>query len=247
MQSDKYIKIKPEELKESNFTINVIKQEVLISIMALIFSIFAFILSLYTFLGSFAKDTKKPVIEENKSSQILVAQHDIRGEVIEIKAKLAEARAAEERLNKPEVIMEPVKYFDVPLSTDLQDHIFSVCEKRNIDPAIIVAMIERESDYRPSTIGDGGNSLGLMQIQPKWHQERANQLGCSNLMDPYQNITVGVDLFSDLLKCRNSVEWALMAYNGGPSYANNKARNGVITDYARAVLNNSKNLEKGRI
>lgn len=243
MQSDKYIKIKPEELKESNFTINVIKQEVLISIIALILSILAFIFSLYTFLGSVTKDTKKVVVEENTASdEVLVSQPDIHDEMIQLKAILSKEKAKE-----PEVIMEPVKYFDVPLSTDLQDHIFTVCEERNIDPSIIVAMIQRESSFRPSTIGDGGASLGLMQIQPKWHQERANQLGCSDLMDPYQNITVGVDLFSDLLKCRNSIEWALMAYNGGPSYANNKARNGVLTDYARAVLNNSKKLEKGRI
>jgi hypothetical protein len=147
---------------------------------------------------------------------------------------------------KPEPV-ETTRYFDVPLSKDLQDHIFTECEKRNVDPAIIMAMIERESDFRASCVGDGGDSLGLMQIQPRWHQKRANKLGCPDLTDPYQNVTVGIDLFSTLYAKNESLEWALMAYNGGSSYANKKVAAGVVTDYAKTVIRNSKVLEKGRV
>ena len=34
-----------------------------------------------------------------------------------------------------------VKFFDVPLSEELQLHIFSECEKHNIAPAIVIAFI----------------------------------------------------------------------------------------------------------
>ena len=148
---------------------------------------------------------------------------------------------------EPEVVeveVVSVLYFDVPIDHALQDHIFAECESRNIDPAIIVAMIKKESYYNPNCIGDGGDSLGLMQIQPKWHQSRANQLGCSDLMDPYNNVTVGIDLFASLYSKGGSLEWALMAYNGGPSYANRKTRNGEVSDYARTVINTSNNLER---
>ena len=139
---------------------------------------------------------------------------------------------------------EIVRYFDVPLDEDLQDHIFALCEERGFDPAIVVAMIERESDFNPSNMGDGGNSYGLMQIQPRWHQSRMDKLGCGNLLDPYQNITVGLDYLVELSETGKGIEWVLMAYNGGPSYANRKAGNGEISGYASWVLEKSVGLKR---
>lgn len=138
-----------------------------------------------------------------------------------------------------------VTYFDVPLEEELQDHIFAECEKRGIDPAIIIAMIGRESRYRADIKGDHGRSYGLMQIQPKWHQKRANELGAPDLMDPFDNVTVGIDLLGDLLESSGSIEWALMAYNGGAAYANRKTSRGEVSDYAKAILNNAEQLYEG--
>lgn len=136
-----------------------------------------------------------------------------------------------------------VTYYDVPLSEDLQDHIFEMCKKKNVDPIVIIAMIRRESNYKASNMGDGGDSYGLMQIQPKWHKKRMDKLGCTDLLDPYQNVTVGIDLFGDLLSTGKGVEWALMAYNGGSSYANKKAANGEITKYVERVMQTVQDLE----
>lgn len=133
-------------------------------------------------------------------------------------------------------------YFDIPLDQDVQNHIFSLCEERKIDPAIIMAMIKRESNYTASIIGDNGNSYGLMQIQPKWHKDRMDSLNCPNLLNPYQNVTVGIDILGDLIESGNGIEWALMAYNGGASYANKKVAKGELSDYATTVLNTSKTL-----
>lgn len=144
---------------------------------------------------------------------------------------------------KPEP--EPVRYFDVPLSEDLQDHIFELCKSYNVDPALVISMIRRESTYRASVIGDNGRSYGLMQIQPRWNQARMDALGCPDLLDPYQNVTVGIDIIAEYLETGKSVEWALMAYNGGPSYANNKASRGEISDYAKNVLAFAEELKRG--
>lgn len=127
-------------------------------------------------------------------------------------------------------------YFDVPLDKDLQNHIMDICEERNIDPRVAFAMIKCESGFRAEATGDSGNSLGLMQIQPRWHYARMERLGCDNLLDPYQNVTVGLDLFGDLLKHYGNVEHALMAYNGGGSYANEMIAAGRVSTYAARVL-----------
>lgn len=141
--------------------------------------------------------------------------------------------------------VEEVEYFDVPLDEELQDYIFKLCKEYNIEPALVIAMIEKESNYNASAIGDRGNSIGLMQIQPRWNQNRMDILDCQNLLDPFQNVAVGIDLLGELFSKGNSVEWVLMAYNGGQSYANRKISNGEVSTYAKTVLSNSKNLERG--
>lgn len=127
-------------------------------------------------------------------------------------------------------------YFDVPLESGLQAYIVELCDGRGIDPAIVVAMIYRESGFNAGAIGDSGNSLGLMQIQPRWNRARMDELGCPDLLDPYQNVAVGIDCFADYVDQSGSIEWSLMAYNGGPSYASNLWNSGQISGYASAVL-----------
>lgn len=164
-------------------------------------------------------------------------------ETKEIPVKKIEAVQFAKTVETPEPV-QTTTYFDVPLSEDLQDYIFELCEQRDINPAIIIAMIERESNFKASIMGDNGNSYGLMQIQPRWHKKRMNTLGCQDLLDPYQNVTVGIDYFADLCSEGKGTTWALMAYNGGPGYANKKASRGVVSDYASSILANSKNLER---
>lgn len=106
--------------------------------------------------------------------------------------------------------------FDVPLDYDLQVFIIQTCEELNIDAGVVMAMIFFESSYDASAIGDGGNSVGLMQIQERWHKERMERLDVTNLLNPYQNVTVGIDFLAELLdEYDGNVEMALMAYNAG--------------------------------
>lgn len=145
---------------------------------------------------------------------------------------------------EPEIVPEVV-YFDVPLDEGLQDHIFAICEEYDVEPELIISMICRESVYNAGAVGDGGKSLGLMQIQPRWHKDRMERLGCEDLLDPYQNVVVGIDLMAELLNKRGSVEWALMAYNGGPSYANEHVAAGKVSEYAREVMQMASEMTRG--
>lgn len=122
------------------------------------------------------------------------------------------------------------RLYDVPLEEDLQIHIINLCEEKHIDPAIVMAMAYKESSYRTNAIGDGGKSYGLMQVQPRWHYERMQKLGCTDLLDPYQNVTVAVDYLAEKLDNNGGdLAKALTAYNNGhfPGY---------VTQYARSVM-----------
>lgn len=153
--------------------------------------------------------------------------------VVEVPDVFIEPETIEEQV---EEVMPAVEYFDVPLDEDLQDHIFAECERYDVEPSVVIAMIERESRYEASVVGDNGRSFGLMQIQPKWHSARMTKLGCDDLLDPFQNVTVGIDFMAELLERGRGIEWALMAYNGGPGYADRLAGDGRVSDYAKGVL-----------
>lgn len=139
-------------------------------------------------------------------------------------------------------------YFDCPLSHDLQDYITKLCEEASIDPAVIVAMIGKESTYRADAKGDKGKSLGLMQIQPRWHYERMERLGCDDLLDPYDNVTVGIDFLAELIeKYDGNVNMALMAYNAGATGAKrNWFSKGIYENkYSKAVMTLAEELKEG--
>ena len=124
----------------------------------------------------------------------------------------------------------PTILYDVPLDKNLQLHIIRVAESYGIDPAIIIAMCYRESSYNPATIGDQGAAFGLMQIQPKWHSDRMARLGCTDLLDPYQNVIVGTDYLAEqLIRYDGDMAKALVAYNAGHY-------KGTITRYATEVM-----------
>jgi hypothetical protein len=130
---------------------------------------------------------------------------------------------------------QPV-YFDIPLAHDVQDHIFAECEKYNISPAVVIAMIEHESKFNTYALGDDGRSAGLMQIQAKWHLQRMIDLNCTDLFNPQQNITVGIDILDELLQRYDDIAKALVAYNQG-SYK------GTVTNYANTVLEIAKRID----
>lgn len=142
------------------------------------------------------------------------------------------------------------KYFDVPLSQNLQDHIFNLCEEYGIAPEIIVAMIERESNYDDGAVGDNGKSAGLMQIQEHNHYDRIERLGVTNLFDPFENVEVGIDFFAQCIT-RNggNVEMALMSYNAGQKGAEtNYFSKGIYSNaYSQKVLEKAKILKEGMI
>ena len=136
-----------------------------------------------------------------------------------------------------EIKEEPAdKLYDVPLESDLQLHIKELCDSYGIDMPLVLAVIGQESGYDPAAVGDNGNSIGLMQIQPMHHRQRMDRLGITDLLDPYQNVTIGIDLLAELINEENDIEWAVTAYNAGKSKADFNRSIGERSEYTQSVM-----------
>ena len=116
---------------------------------------------------------------------------------------------------KIEASLYETGYFraDVPLDGEMQAFLRSACEEAGITYELALAVIRQETDFR-NVVGDNGDSIGYMQIQPRWHEERMERLGVTDLADPYSNFRVGCDFLAELLE-KYTLEEALTAYNSG--------------------------------
>lgn len=65
-----------------------------------------------------------------------------------------------------------------------------VLQYRYIKGCPLPKKIQREIFH----ICDDGKSVGLMQIQEKWHTDLMDKTGCTDLTDPVQNVRVGTAL-----------------------------------------------------
>lgn len=104
-----------------------------------------------------------------------------------------------------------------------------IAVRSGVDPNIVKAIIKEESGGNPNAVGDGGESIGLMQIQPKHHQKRMEELGIVSLFDPQENVILGCAILSDLYDKYGNYEDALSVYNSGNTVDGR--------DYAERILN----------
>ena len=112
-------------------------------------------------------------------------------------------------------------FYDVPFDLDTQTEIIKICSEYDISYELILGVISVESTFRPGAIGDGGNSFGLMQIQPRWWSNTMAREGVTDLLDPLQNIRCGCAILRYLKNTYGTEYRALQAYNTGRPDTNN--------------------------
>jgi hypothetical protein len=84
-------------------------------------------------------------------------------------------------------------------------------ERHHVDPALVRAVIETESNWNPSARSHKG-AIGLMQLIPT----TAQRFGVNDAFNPKQNVDAGVRYLKTLLERYNgNLDLALAAYNAG--------------------------------
>lgn len=146
----------------------------------------------------------------------------------------------EEKLSvsEPQVKKESseLKYYDVPLSTDVQDTIFTECKTKKVPQDLVIALIGVESHYNPKCISKT-NDYGLMQINICHKESLKKDLQITDLLDSKQNIKAGVHMLSWIVNKYSNINQALMVYNSGEFGAQKLWKQGIYsTAYSRKVI-----------
>ena len=125
---------------------------------------------------------------------------------------------------------------DIPMSYELQAMLYGACLEFEVPYELALAVIEQETNFRNVT-GDDGASEGYMQVQQRFHKDRMDELGVTDLMDPESNFRVACHYLRDLFDRYGDTHKVLMAYNAGPSGAAKLWSEGIMTSsYSRSVM-----------
>lgn len=126
------------------------------------------------------------------------------------------------------------------LDPEIQWAIFEACGQDAGLFCATMAIAKKESRFTFDLVGDDGKSVGMMQINTKWHTGRMEALGVTDLTDPVQCAMVAIDYLKELEAITGATpeDHALyMAYNLGPSGARKAMEAGLTsTKYSEAVL-----------
>lgn len=128
-------------------------------------------------------------------------------------SKLLEALNEQENVDKSSYILSPhTKSFKyTTIQKDIESLITRHAQKNNLDPALVKAVVQAESNFNPNAISQAG-AQGLMQLMPS----TARSLGVNNTFDPEQNIAGGTAYLKKMIDKFGSVQLGLAAYNAGP-------------------------------
>ncbi|MEW5887438.1 MAG: transglycosylase SLT domain-containing protein [Pseudomonadota bacterium] len=96
-----------------------------------------------------------------------------------------------------------------PLATAAQ----AIGKRVGIDPLLILAVMAVESGFNPIAESPMG-AQGLMQVMPRYHQDKLEQSGGDSLLDPLVNIHVGAQVLKEYIRRNGSLEAGLDQYGG---------------------------------
>lgn len=113
--------------------------------------------------------------------------------------------------------------YDIPLPAELQHGIRELADRYEVSFELVLAVIMTESSGKADAVGDGGASVGLMQIQPKWYEDLITDTGLS-VDKPIENVELGIMILLGFIDENDgSLDRALKQYNSGnPDYEGNE-------------------------
>ncbi len=124
------------------------------------------------------------------------------------------------------------------VSTEALEPVFATAQdvgrELHIDPLLIIAVIGVESGFNPFS-QSGFGALGLMQVVPRFHQDKLPGEGAS-FLDPVTNVQVGARVLKESIRRSGGLEQGLQQFGGALGDASRR--------YAAKVLAERQRLEQ---
>lgn len=132
---------------------------------------------------------------------------------------------------------KPIFYCeDIPLTEEEQMELFNAADAFDIWYPLAVAMVDVETSFQ-NVAGDGGASIGYLQVNGTLHTDLMEQVGATDLWVPRDNFRTGLAYLAQQMERTDTVHKALMAYNMGPSGAAAVWERGIYeSEYSQKVM-----------
>lgn len=132
---------------------------------------------------------------------------------------------------------QPVFYCEeIPPTIEEQMELFNAADAFDIWYPLAVAMVDVETSFQ-NVAGDGGASIGYLQVNGTLHTALMEQVGATDLWVPRDNFRTGLAYLAQQLERTDTVHKALMAYNMGPSGAAAVWERGIYeSEYSQKVM-----------
>lgn len=118
----------------------------------------------------------------------------------------------------------------IPLTDNLQEFVYYLCQTHGLDYHLVIAMIDVESGFDCNAISN--NNYGLMQINKINHDWILEDLTIgSDFLNPYNNVVAGCYMLSNIAKNHTSFNEILLVYNLGETGANRLFNQGIFETY----------------
>jgi hypothetical protein len=132
---------------------------------------------------------------------------------------------------------------DVDMNEDLQEYVFNLCYCYNIDWTLVMALIEKESQYQSNVVSKT-DDYGLMQINKSNFEWLTDVTGVTDFLNAKDNIRCGVFVLRKLFEKYDDPCKVLMAYNMGENGAGKLWDMGIYqTEYSQDVLTIQQRME----
>ena len=170
-----------------------------------------------------AKFVESQTVEEEQEEEVEEAVVEVE-EVQEVEELVVESSPTDkltpeqyEEYQKLEVAITQVpKVYGTISEEDMETLLTAVVvesEKNNLKPMVVLSVIATESSFRKDVV-NSSNATGLMQIIPRWHQDKIKG---RDLTDIEVNVEVGTAFLAECMSKRKTYKRGLACYNGAVS------------------------------
>jgi soluble lytic murein transglycosylase-like protein len=115
---------------------------------------------------------------------------------------------------------------------ELVDAAYREGGRNRVDPLLIIAVIGVESRFNPIAQSDGG-AMGLMQVIPRYHEDKFDAASGESVLDPRTNIQIGAAVLREYIRRGGTETAGLQLYNGAVDDDSNAYAHKVLFEKQR--------------